>query len=217
MPHLSVKYLFIAVGLGFVSRTFLRFGISFLFFPSCGVLLKRHLMTFLVRGIFSFPFIDRELTTWPANNCLQDLISVLLQRIFCSCVIETTLLCEKGGSVPLAGREWFDIFSWSKERWSNHKTIIELGYRKISWFVSVSQINYLSKPSAGAGVAGVQGWRSSERTRLPPMWPGFDSHIRRQMWVEFVGSLLCTERFPPVSPVSPLLKTPPFDLICVNC
>ena len=32
-------------------------------------------------------------------------------------------------------------------------------------------------------------------TRLPPMWPGFDSQIRRQMWVEFVGSLLCTERF----------------------
>ena len=29
-------------------------------------------------------------------------------------------------------------------RWSNDKTIIELGYRKISWFVSVSQINYLS-------------------------------------------------------------------------
>ena len=33
-------------------------------------------------------------------------------------------------------------------RWSNDKTIIELGYRKISWFVSVSQINYLPQPSA---------------------------------------------------------------------
>ena len=30
-----------------------------------------------------------------------------------------------------------------KTRWSYDKTIIELGYRKISWFVSVSQINYL--------------------------------------------------------------------------
>jgi len=38
------------------------------------------------------------------------------------------------------------------------------------------------------------------------MWPGFDSRIRRQMWVEFVGSLLCTERFSPGTPVSPLLK-----------
>ena len=34
-----------------------------------------------------------------------------------------------------------------------------------------------------------------ESTRLPPMWPGFDSQTRRHMWVEFVGSLLCTERF----------------------
>ena len=29
----------------------------------------------------------------------------------------------------------------------------------------------------------VQGWCSSESTRLPPMWPGFDSQIRRHMWV----------------------------------
>ena len=31
-----------------------------------------------------------------------------------------------------------------------------------------------------------------ESTRLPPMWPGFDSQTQRHMWVEFVGSLLCT-------------------------
>ena len=53
---------------------------------------------------------------------------------------------------------------------------------------------------------GVQGWRSGESTRLPPIWPGFDSQTRRHMWVEFVGSLLCTERFSPGTPVSPLLK-----------
>ena len=29
---------------------------------------------------------------------------------------------------------------------------------------------------------------------------------RRHMWVEFVGSLLCTERFSPGTPVSPLLE-----------
>ena len=40
---------------------------------------------------------------------------------------------------------------------------------------------------------GVQGWRSGASTGLPPMWPGFDSQTRRHMWVEFVGSLLCTE------------------------
>ena len=35
---------------------------------------------------FFFLFIGQELTTWPANNCLQ--ISVLLQIISCSCVFE---------------------------------------------------------------------------------------------------------------------------------
>ena len=51
----------------------------------------------------------------------------------------------------------------------------------------------------------VQGWRTGESTCLPPMWPGFDSQIRRHMWVEFVGSLLCTKRCSPGTPVSPLL------------
>ena len=37
---------------------------------------------------------------------------------------------------------------------------------------------------------------SGERTRLPPVCPGFDSWTRSHMWVEFVvGSLLCSERF----------------------
>ena len=38
---------------------------------------------------------------------------------------------------------------------------------------------------------------SGESTLLPPMWPGFDFQTRRHMWVEFVGSLLCSERFSP--------------------
>ena len=42
-----------------------------------------------------------------------------------------------------------------------------------------------------------QGWPSGESTCLPPMWPGFDFRTRRHMWVEFVGSLLCYERFSP--------------------
>ena len=42
---------------------------------------------------------------------------------------------------------------------------------------------------------GEQGWRSGESARLPPMCPGFDSRTRRHMWAEFVGSLLCFERF----------------------
>ena len=41
---------------------------------------------------------------------------------------------------------------------------------------------------------GEQGWRSAESTRLPPVWPGFESWRRRHMWVEFVvGSPPCSE------------------------
>ena len=64
---------------------------------------------------------------------------------------------------------------------------------------------------------GVLEWRSGESTRLPPMWPGLDSQIRRQMWVEFVGSLLCTERFSPGTPgtpVSPLFKNQYLTWLC---
>ena len=60
----------------------------------------------------------------------------------------------------------------------------------------------------GGGGGGVQGWRSGESTCLPPMWPRFDSQTLRHMWVEFVGSLLCTERFfSGFTPDSPLLKS----------
>ena len=45
-------------------------------------------------------------------------------------------------------------------RWSNDKTIIELGYRKISWFVSVSQINYLPQPSASANNWSTHHWQN---------------------------------------------------------
>ena len=40
-----------------------------------------------------------------------------------------------------------DIRQKKQTRWPNDKTVIELGYRKISWYVSVSQIDYLAQPS----------------------------------------------------------------------
>ena len=58
--------------------------------------------------------------------------------------------------------------------------------------------------------------RSGESTRLPPMWPGFDSQTRRHMWVEFVGTLVCTERFSPGTPVFPSAEKPIFDLTLFN-
>ena len=73
---------------------------------------------------------------------------------------------------------------------------------------------YLSFGCRGAGMA--QWWRSGESTRLPPMWPGFDSQTLHHMWVEFVGSLLCTERFSPGTPVFLSPQKPTFDSIYVN-
>ena len=61
-------------------------------------------------------------------------------------------------------------------------------------------------------VQGVQGWRSGESTRLPPMWPGFDSQTRRHGL-----SLLVLYSAPRgFSPVFPSPQKPKFDLICVN-
>ena len=52
------------------------------------------------------------------------------------------------------------------------------------------------------GADGEPGWHSGESTRLPPMWPGFDSRSRCHTWVEFVvGSRPCSEGFSPGSPV----------------
>ena len=58
-----------------------------------------------------------------------------------------------------------------------------------------------------------QCWRSDESTDLPAMLRGCDSRIGRHTWVEFVGSLPCSERF--LSRVSPFIKNqrPTFEFI----
>ena len=112
-------------------------------------------MIIIIRCKCFFLFIGREPTTWPANNRLQIMVCsfampsncVWLQIIFCTCVKETvvfsflrSLLRENGRSLR------FPRISIKRNtRWSNDKTIIELGYRKISWFVSVSQINWSAR------------------------------------------------------------------------
>ena len=71
-----------------------------------------------------------------------------------------------------------------------------LAMPKIIRTVTRSTIWHFVKTMADDPLPGEQGWHSGESTRLPPMWPGFDSRTRRHMWVEFfVGSLLCYERF----------------------
>jgi len=60
-----------------------------------------------------------------------------------------------------------------------------------------SGIHLLARPGDEYHLlSGEQRWRSGESTRLPPMWPGFESRRQRHMWVEFVvGSLPFSERF----------------------
>ena len=67
-------------------------------------------------------------------------------------------------------------------------------------------VNFLTTscfdPLSPNSYKGEYGWRSGESTRLPPMWPGFDSRSRWHMWVEFVlGSRPCSEGFSPGTPV----------------
>ena len=61
------------------------------------------------------------------------------------------------------GREWSlrfqKIFIKKQTRWSNDKTIIKLSYRKISWFVSVSQLKYLPQPSVSANNWSARHWQ----------------------------------------------------------
>ena len=58
-----------------------------------------------------------------------------------SCVIRTAFSREKWQIASPSYQKVIRI--WKQTWWSNDKTIIELGHRKILWFVNVSQINYL--------------------------------------------------------------------------
>ena len=65
-----------------------------------------------------------------------------------------------------------------------------------------------------------QGWRRVESTRLLPIWPGFQTVTRHHVWIEFVGSLLCSQRvFPRYSgfPLSPKTNTIWFVVIQLIC
>ena len=66
------------------------------------------------------------------------------------------------------------------------------GQEATSWlFTSVVELNWGPlETNRDQSLEWEQEWPSGESTCLPPMWPGFDSQIRRHMWVEFVGSLL---------------------------
>ena len=89
-------------------------------------------------------------------------------------------------------------------------TLIKYDHWTMVWAPRIQTLfssDQLEKESLGTGsflfqFKWDQGWRSGESTRLPPMWPGFDSRTRRHMWAEFVfGSRPCYEGFSPGTPV----------------
>ena len=85
-------------------------------------------------------------------SCAMSFNCFWLQILFCSCVNETTLFSFLRSLLRENGRSlrFLKIFLKKQTRWLNDKTIIELSYRKTSWFVGVSQINYLPQPFVSA-------------------------------------------------------------------
>ena len=60
-------------------------------------------------------------------------------------------LCHYSWKAERANRFPKILFIKKQTQWSNNKTIIELGYRKISWFVSVSIADQLFAEAKGWG------------------------------------------------------------------
>ena len=61
------------------------------------------------------------------------------------CLLLTRLcdICQYSWNAARANHFPNILFIKKQPHWSNDKTIIKHSYRKVSWFVSVSQINYL--------------------------------------------------------------------------
>ena len=98
---------------------------------------------------------------------------------------------DQSNSKHYAQRRWF----FSKTSW---KTPISLPKCLVWPWSGWPVLTCGKRPKFGSSHEkfGEQGWRSGKSTRLPPMWPGFESRRRCHMWVEFdVVFLLCSERF----------------------
>ena len=72
--------------------------------------------------------------------------------------------------------------------WSNDKTIIELGHRKISWFVSVLRINYLPQPSADLFATDKSRYFAQPRPIIANYLPvkNIDKQFRCLLWLPYL-------------------------------
>ena len=102
---------------------------------------------------------------------------------------------EKSGKFFTMAKAWQEQSNCNSELFENICKTKHPSIFWICWGTDTSE-NDWKFTSIEVSIWGEQGWRSGGSTRLPPMWPGFDSRTRRHTWVEFVvGSLLCSERF----------------------
>ena len=62
----------------------------------------------------------------------------------------------------------------------------------------------------------VQGWRSGEGTRLPPMWPVFNSRLNVICGLSLLFLYSPTRDLSPATLVFPSPQKPTFDLITIN-
>ena len=114
-------------------------------------------------------------------------------QLLCSCVNETTLFSFLRSLLGENGRslQFPKIFLQKQTPWSNNKTIIELGYRKISWFVmplcrrstrhwqitifcsTLSNNCYITIPTSGEKLIGPVGYNLSPRAihATSCIWP----------------------------------------------
>ena len=118
---------------------------------------------------FLILFIGQGPIMWPANKCLQIMVHSWAMSSYCVFAANNILLMRKWNhtfllfAIALAW-QW-QIASLPKD--IHQKTIklgdqmiIEiLGNHKISWYVSVSQINYLPQPSALANNWSARHWQ----------------------------------------------------------
>ena len=105
---------------------------------------KAKFIIIIIQSKFFFLFIGREPTRRPANNCLQIMVCSIMCNAVQQCLAADkrkpcfSPSCDRS-CVKMADGFASQGYSLKKQTWwSNDETIIELGYRKISWFVSVS-------------------------------------------------------------------------------
>ena len=101
---------------------------------------------------------------------------------------------------------WWDFFLAPSKRTNDFTAALHPGSgamkSHLCFHIFLGHCPFFSFPFTGE-----QGWRSGESTRLPPMWPRFDSQTRRHKWVEFVLVLFSASRvFLRVLQFSPLSK-----------